>query len=44
MDATDTKAIKGWEQIKKAAPNVWEKAKLVLNSVIADGVKKYLSL
>jgi hypothetical protein len=44
MEPNDTKAIAGWEQIKKAAPKVWEAAKPVIQNLVGDAVKKGLGL
>jgi len=44
MDANDTKAVAGWEQIKKLAPKVWESVKPVIQTVAGEAVKKQLGL
>jgi hypothetical protein len=44
MKPDDTKTVAGWEQIKKAAPNVWESVKPVIQTVVGEGVKKALGL
>jgi len=44
MDPGDTRTVEVWKRMRDAAPKVWEKAKPVLDLVIADAVKKYLGL
>ena len=44
MSPDDTKAIAGWEQIKKGAPKVWEVTKPVRDVLISEAVKKALGL
>lgn len=44
MTPDDTKAVPGWEQIRKAVPKVWEVAKPVLADTIGAEVRKYLGL
>lgn len=43
-EADDTKTIAAWQKMRGAVPKVWEKARPVLDVVIADAVKKYLGL
>jgi hypothetical protein len=44
MAADDSKAIAGWEQIKKPAPKVWDTIKPVIQTVAGEAVKKQLGL
>jgi inorganic pyrophosphatase len=44
MGPNDTTAIAGWEQIKKAAPKVWETVKPVIQTVAGEAVKKALGM
>jgi hypothetical protein len=42
MDANDTKTVRGWEEVRKLAPKVWEKTKPVRDALIGEAVKKAL--
>ena len=44
MKADDDKTVAAWQRVRSALPKVWEKAKPVLDVVVADAVKKYLGL
>jgi len=42
--ADDTKTVAAWKKIQHAAPKVWRMAKPVIDTLIADEVKKLLGL
>jgi hypothetical protein len=44
MKADDDKTVAACQMVRGAVPKVWERAKPVLDAVIADAVKKYLGL
>ncbi len=44
MASDDTKAIPGWQQIREAAPKVWELSKPVLVNILSEELKRRLGL
>lgn len=44
MAPGDTKALAGWEKIKKSAPKMWEAVKPVIQTIVGEAVKKGLGL
>ena len=42
MDANDTKAVAGWQQISEVVPKVWKAAKPVRDALVGETVKKAL--
>ncbi len=42
MDPNDDRATVAWEKLKRTAPKLWDFGKPVLQTVIGEGLKKYL--
>ncbi len=43
-DPNDEKTVAAWQRVKDAAPRVWEYSKPILQTIIGEGLKRFLGL